>query len=166
MKKGWVIGCVMVLVLGLVCAGVIAAIGYWGYGVFTKMTGASDAFLVKLGAGDVEGAYNSAAPGLQSQQTLAEFKAEVEKLGLTGYQASSWTGFRAENNIAVVEGSVTTKTGTIPLTVRLVQEGSDWKVLGLSSSGSGAGVGGGGKKAADEDAPRTRPTTRTPATTK
>lgn len=165
MKKGWVVGCGVAAVLILICAGIIAGVGYWGYGVFTKITGASDAFLVKLGAGDVEGAYNSAAPGLRSQQTLAEFKAEVEKLGLTGYQASSWTGFRAENNIAIVEGSVTTKTGTIPLTVRLVQEGSDWAVLGLSSSGAGAGVGGGTKKTADNE-PQTRPTAKTAATTK
>jgi hypothetical protein len=130
---------VAAVVGGLVVLGVIV-IG----GVFYFTSGAVDAgerFLALLAQDRIEEAYASTATSFRGQQTEASFAAAVRAIGLTRYESASWSNREIQNDRARLEGSVTTTDGgTIPLTVTLVSEGDEWKVLGLSTPMAGAEV--------------------------
>lgn len=135
------IGCVVLLLIGLVCAGLFGGLAWLGFDMYKDTTGAADAFLGKLGGGDIAGAYQSGATALQQQQTLEEFTAQAKALGLTEYQSAAWTGFNIVNDQGTVDGTMTTKTGgSVPIKVSLIKEGGTWKVSGVTSPVAGVGA--------------------------
>lgn len=131
---------IAVSVLGglAVLAAVIVGLVFWFTG---GAVDAADNFLALIGQQRIEEAYQSTAAGLRAQQDAASFAGAVKTIGLTRYQSASWSNREIQNNRATLEGSVTTTDGgTIPLTVTLVGEGDDWKVIGLSSPMAGAAI--------------------------
>lgn len=142
------------IVAGLaVLAGVIVALVFWFTGGAVE---ASERFLALLAQDKIEEAYQSTATAFRSQQDAASFATTVKAIGLTRYASASWSNREIQNNRATLEGSVTTTDGgTIPLTIQLVSEGDEWKVLGLTTPTAGAAIadeGGTRKPAAPDDA--------------
>lgn len=143
MKKVFVI--VGSIVVGLaVLAGVIVGLVFWFTG---GAVDATDNFLALIAQDKVEEAYQSTATAFRSQQDAATFAQLVTNIGLTRYVSASWSNREIQNNRATLEGSVTTADGgTIPLTIGLVSEGGDWKVLSLTTPMAGAAIADGGKR--------------------
>jgi hypothetical protein len=140
MKTGTAIGigCGVLAVLGLGCLGVFGLLGWWGVGQIKALDQGADSFLAQLGAGEIDGAYKSAAEALRRQQTPEQFAAAVKKLGLTEFQSASWTTRKVSNAEGTMVGTIITRGGgTVPLTVNLLREGEVWRVSGLSSSAAG-----------------------------
>lgn len=137
MKKVFII--VGSIVGGLaVLAGVIIGLVFWFTGGAVDET---ERFLALIAQDKIEEAYQSTATGFRSQQDSASFAATVKGIGLTRYASASWTNRQIENNRATLEGSVTTTDGgTIPLTIKLVSEGDEWKVLSLTTPAAGAAI--------------------------
>ena len=131
---GAVIGGVAVL------AGAIIGLVIWFTGGAVE---ASEEFLALIAKERIEEAYQSTAAGFRSQQDAATFAATVKGIGLTRYQSASWTNRQIQNDRATLEGSVTTvEGGTIPLTIALVSEGDEWRVLSLTAPMAGAAIAG------------------------
>lgn len=143
MKKFFII--VGSIIGGLaILAAVIVALVFWFTG---GAVDASEKFLALLAQDRIEDAYQSTATGFRSQQDAASFAATVKAIGLTRYASASWANRRIENNRATLEGSVTTTDGgTIPLTIELVSEDDEWKVLGLTTPMAGAAIADGEKR--------------------
>jgi len=138
MKKGVLIGCGVVSLLGICLVAVLAAflVG-WAFAQTQQVTDASEEFLALLGRGKVAEAYASAAEGFRAEQDEASFVAAVKQLGLTDYSAVSWDNRQIENQHGTAEGTVTTKGGgTKHVSVRLVQEGGRWAVVGVQYGGT------------------------------
>ena len=90
----------------------------------------------------MEEAYQSTATGFRSGQDAAAFAATIREIGLTRYKSASWAQREIKNDRATLEGSVTTVDGgTIPLTIALVSEGDEWRVLNLTTPRAGAAIG-------------------------
>lgn len=145
MKKGMAIGigCGVLFLIVLGCAGLFGGLAWLGIGMYKGTTRAADSFLNQLGSGDVNGAYQSGATDLRQQQTLEQFTINARQLQLTEYQSASWSNVNIVNNQGTVEGMMTTKSGgAVPLKVTLVKENGAWKVSAVSSTvAAAAGVG-------------------------
>ncbi|MCA1559285.1 MAG: hypothetical protein LC804_03075 [Acidobacteria bacterium] len=142
MKKGFII---VVAVLGglAVLGGAIIGLVFWFTGGAVE---ASEEFLALIAKERIEEAYQSTAAGFRSQQDAATFAVTVKEIGLTRYQSASWTNRQIQNDRATLEGSVTTVDGgTIPLTIALVSEGDEWRVLSLTTPMAGAAIAGADK---------------------
>jgi len=121
-----------------VLAGAIVALVFWFTGGAVE---ASEEFLALIAQEKIEEAYQATATGFRSQQDAATFAATVKAIGLTRYQSASWAQRQIQNDRATLEGSVTTVDGgTIPLTIALVSEGDEWRVLSLSTPVAGAAI--------------------------
>jgi flagellar basal body-associated protein FliL len=122
-KKGGGLMIVLIIlgVVGLLCVGTCGVIGWFGYDVYTKMVGAGDEFLTKVGNGDYTGAYNSTTANYKSKKTLEQFTADMKAAKLDQYQAKSFTPTSSNtvNNTHRMTGPATLKDGTT-VTVTLV----------------------------------------------
>jgi hypothetical protein len=138
MKKGLVI--VGGIVVGLaVLAVAIVGLVFWFTGGAVR---AGEDFLALVAQEKFDEAYQSTATAFRSQQDTASFAATVKAIGLTRYESASWSNRQIQNDRATLEGSVTTVDGgTIPLTMALVSEGDEWRVLSLTSPMAGAAIG-------------------------
>jgi hypothetical protein len=131
-------GCLITIGVAVCVLGGILGLVFYLTGGAVK---AADRFLGLLGDGKVHEAYLSTSSTLRAQLEEESFTAAVKRLGLTDYASSSGTTRSVENNVANLEGTVTTKSGgSIPLKMKLVKEEGEWKVF--SVTGSEAGVGG------------------------
>ena len=134
---------VLIIVAAVVAGGAVLAAVIVG-SVFWVTGGAVDAgerFLALLAEDQIKEAYDSTAAGFRTQQSESAFAAAVREIGLTRYRSASWLNRQVQNNQATLEGSVTTSEGgTIPLTMTLVSEGDEWKVLGLTTPLAGAAI--------------------------
>ncbi|MCU0703177.1 MAG: hypothetical protein MUF18_04210 [Fimbriiglobus sp.] len=141
-----VLGAVLLLCV-LPCGGMI----WWGYDVYTKMTGTAETFLAKVGSGDFAGAYNSTTPAFKSKRTLEQFTADMKAAKLDTYQPKSFapTGSNSANTKHNLTGTAQTASGAVTITITIEQGGSgfDFTVDDISGSGIGAaGTGGGATK--------------------
>ncbi|MCX7700915.1 MAG: hypothetical protein N2039_08560 [Gemmataceae bacterium] len=128
----------LLLVMGVVCIGMCGGLAWFGYSVAKGAFESADEFLVAVGQGKFDEAYQEAATGLRNSESLESFTEGMKKAGLDGYMSSSWTGLRAENNLVTVEGTVTTKTGTVPLKITLVKENDKLRVLRIDVTPGGS----------------------------
>jgi hypothetical protein len=137
MRKGWLIGCGVIGVLGVgLFSGLVVLLIGGVFALTRPVVDASEQFLVLLGQGKTAEAYASAADGFRAQQDEASFAAAVKQLGLADYASASWHTRRIENFDGAAEGTVTTKKGvTKPVAVRLVREGGKWAVVGVRYGG-------------------------------
>jgi hypothetical protein len=119
-------------------AGAIIGLVFWFTGGAVE---ASEAFLGLIAEERMEEAYESTATAFRNQQDEASFAATIRGIGLTRYESASWTQRQIQNDRATLEGSVTTVDGaTIPLTIALVSEDDEWKVLSLTTPMAGAAI--------------------------
>ncbi len=121
-----------------VLGAVIIAVVFWFTG---GAVDATEEFLALIAQEKIEEAYQSTATGFRSQQDQASFAATVKGIGLTRYVSASWANRQIQNDRATLEGSVTTADGgTIPLTIELVSEAEQWRVLSLTTPMAGAAI--------------------------
>ncbi len=131
------------LLIGLPIAALVmvAAIAGFVLLIFSLTRGATDAadrFLALSAEGKHHEAYLSTASAFRAQQDEASFITMMGQLGLDGYASASWPSRSIVNNEATLEGSVTTRAGAvIPVTMNLIKEKGEWRVLGLTVARGG-----------------------------
>lgn len=132
MKKGCLFGAGVVVAL-------IAGIVFLALGLTAGAVNEADRFLAMLGEGKTREAYLSASETFRSGQSEESFSIAVKELGLNEFASASWSSRSVENNLATLEGTVTKRQGdTNRLTVNLIKEAGEWKVLALSGPSAGA----------------------------
>lgn len=112
------------------------------------LTGAAvdeaERFLALLAQEDFARAYAATATPFRARMNETAFTAAVRQLGLTDNASASWSSRSVENNNkATLIGVVVTKQRSrIPVTLMLVKEEGEWKVLSLSGPKVGIEVAG------------------------
>jgi TIR domain/Domain of unknown function (DUF4864) len=123
--------------------------------VFYLTSGAVDdaeRFLALVAKGDLHHAYVFTASALQAQGSEESFAAHVRRLGLLDNASATWTSREIQNNQATLSGSVTTKQrSTVPLTITLLKEGGEWRVLSLSGPQAGVHISNRAKQVPPDD---------------
>lgn len=134
-------------IAGIVCIMAIGLCVFTGFLVFSVKTmtqpvvAASEQFLVLLAEGKTDEAYASTADSFRGQLDEASFRTAVRRLGLTEYASASWHNRRFHNQEGAVEGTVTTKNGGAkPVSIQLVHEDSEWKVIAVRYGGVDLGA--------------------------
>jgi hypothetical protein len=134
MKKGCLIA--LAIVTGLAILGVIAVAIV--FGLTRGASKAGNEFIALTSAGKIEQAYESSSTALKTQQSLESFQRAVESLGLTKVTSASWSNREMKNDRVHLEGSGTTREGAkVPLTMDLIKENGDWKVLAVNLPAAG-----------------------------
>ncbi len=132
MKKG----CLVAVAAAVLLAALVVAFVFWWTG---DAVAAADGFLAHLSEGKFEAAYESAAEALRTQQSLEEFTRAVEAMGLMGCGSAVWTSREVQNDQANLEGSLSLKDGgTLPLSMKLVKESGEWRVIAMTTPRAGA----------------------------
>ena len=98
----------------------------------------ADGFFLALKAGDQAKARTYLAEEFRASTTDEELKRFVEKSALAHYESASWTTRSIENSRGDLAGTVTTESGgSIPMSISLVKEGGEWKILSLRKPDAG-----------------------------
>jgi hypothetical protein len=134
-KKGCIIAAVSAASAVLV---LVVAILLFVFGLTRGAVQSAESLLTLLGEGKIEEAYNSTSTTLQRQQPLPEFERTVKELGLTDFASASWSSREIKGDRAQLEGSIATRSGgKIPVTIELLKESGNWKVLSISAPHAG-----------------------------
>jgi hypothetical protein len=113
----------------------------------------AETFMALLAQGNVGAAYESTASAFRMQTSRSAFEDYVTRMGLLDNASASWTSRSVSNNKATLSGSITTKQrAVIPVTMELLKEAGEWRVMSLSGPLAGALSSGGTPQVpADED---------------
>jgi len=86
-----------------------------------------------LRSGDLQGAYALTSAGFQKETSFEGFKTFLNQYPILKDNTSSSIDEKTrENGMGSVKGTVKNKDGvTSPFELQLIQEGSDWKILGI-----------------------------------
>lgn len=124
------------VLLGIVAA-VTLIIGIAIYAT-SGITDTTDRFFAATRAGDMASAYALTSKSLQrdnSSEKTAEF---IKGYGLDKVVKTSWSSRSIKNSVGTLEGTVTTSDdAVVPLTVRLVKEGGEWRINAIEAEWAG-----------------------------
>ena len=138
-KKAVLLGCGGAAVLLLICGGVLGVIGYLAIRATTPAVEAAENFLSLLANDKMAEAYALTSSALKGQQSEAQFAANAKKLRLTDYRSVIFWQRNLTNNVAELSGTMTTKDGgSVPISLKLVQEDGKWVVLSMGGAEAGA----------------------------
>jgi hypothetical protein len=133
--KNVLIGCGVAILLAI-----LALVALFG-SIFFFTSGAADAadaFFARIAEGDIEGAYASTAEEFRADTPVEEFGAFLETTALSRFESATWNSRSVENNRATISGTITTTDGgRIPMTVGLVKEQGEWRVLSVKKADAG-----------------------------
>lgn len=103
------------------------------------MTEATDEFFSLLKQDKVEEAYEMTSEEFQASTSQEEFKSFLSKTSLGEFQSADWNSRqRGSGGEGTLEGTVhTTSGGNIPITVKLIKENEEWKILNLQKADAG-----------------------------
>ena len=120
------------LVVGIV--GLVALVFY----MTGDLVDSVDDFFVEVSNGEISTAYARLAEDFKTNTSQEQLQAFLKGTNLNEFKAASWNSRSFNNDTGKLEGTITTKTGkTIPLTVTLVKENGDWKILGIRKAAAG-----------------------------
>jgi hypothetical protein len=138
-KTVWIVLGIVGGLLLLVCGGcIIGGFFIWKSPLGQKVQAATGAqlaaqdFFQRLGSGNVETAYNATSKGFQSRQSLAQFRAFVDRN--PGLKSAQNPTFQVDANSMTETSSKfqviipTTSGATLNGTLRMIKEGDQWKV--------------------------------------
>lgn len=131
-----------ILLAVLVSLATIIVVGMLMF-VFTITAPAVDsakAHLDDLRVGKIEDAYNATAQAFKSETPLPEYKKFLEQYPALQHVRELSLGDRSLQNQRVsLKGTVTTtENAVLPISIRLVHEGGQWRILGIEVEAAGA----------------------------
>lgn len=122
---------VAILVVGTIAIGSLTL--YLGYKTLSGPADASQAWLELIRDGNVDQAYDA---------TSLEFQQVVTREDMTGFLAAypvlanntsaTFSSFNIDNDVAVVSGTIRGAGEESPVTVTLVKQDGDWRVVEIS----------------------------------
>ena len=132
----------MKVVLGIAAAitGLLALV-FWLTGDVVE---AGDQFFAEVQAENIDGAYELLSEDFQATTSKQDLQAYLQDNALTTVEETSWGSRSIENNRATLTGSVTTeKGGVIPLTLKMVNTETGWKIYKIEKASAGISEGSG-----------------------
>jgi hypothetical protein len=131
MKKLLIVLVVLVALLAII----LASVFYLTAGV----TDTADGFFSAIEEKDIEGAYNRfASEEFRASTSLEEFRAFLEQSALANYSGATWTSRSVSGQEGELQGSVKTRDGgTVPITITLVKEAGEWRILSIHKASAG-----------------------------
>jgi hypothetical protein len=130
MKK---VAVVLLVLVGLVVAVVVAVFFMTGGIVDT-----ADQFFTAVAAEDHALARTHLAAAFLAETSDDQLTAWFSRLRELGYQGASWHTRNIANDQGLLEGSLETGDGgTVPITITLVKESGEWKILAIEQPAAG-----------------------------
>ena len=126
---------IVLVVLVALLAIILASVFYLTAGI----TDTADGFFSAIEENDIEGAYDRfASEEFRASTSLDEFRAFLEQTALVNYSSATWTSRSVSGGEGELEGSVTTRDGgTVPITITLVKEAGEWRILSMHKASAG-----------------------------
>lgn len=122
----------VLVILGVVVAGIIAIAIIGGLALTQGPRDAVDRHLALFAAGDFAGAYRDAAPALRSAVTAADYERIVRANPVLLRGTYTWSSATVTGDEAVVEGVGTGANGAkANLEFHLAKVGETWRVMGV-----------------------------------
>lgn len=140
--KTWKIVLIVLAVIASLIGGLITLV-FWAT---SGITDTADEFFAAAREGDYEKAYSLTSKDLQRDLNQDQLQSYLMSSGLSQVEETSWSSRSIENNTGNLSGEVITVQGaTIPLEMRLIKEGEDWRIVYIERDEVGlAGAGGAG----------------------
>ena len=124
----------VLLGLGLGIAALLAFV-FW---MTADLSRVADQFLTRIAANDFDGAMAMTTPDFRANTDRAALEAFVRRNGLAGYKSASWSSRSVNNNVGLLEGSLTVADGgVIPVTMNLVKGDDGWRIQNLKKADAG-----------------------------
>jgi hypothetical protein len=124
-----------VVVIGLIVGGVFL--------LTNPAAKAADKFLDLVGHGQMEQAYNEAAPLFRQRQALGAFRIAARRFGMDRYKSASWNSREIKGDRTILKGTIELRDGSkLPAQVGLVKIGDTWRVYGMTFPAGGISGGG------------------------
>ncbi len=143
MKKGCLIALGVAGGLAVVGVIVVALV----FGLTRGAAKAGDDFLALTSSGKIREAYESCSTTLKTQQSFEAFERAVQRLGLTEVTSASWSNREMKNDRVHLDGTGSTRAGgKVPLTMDLIKEAGNWKVVAVNVPAAGVAVAAGEAK--------------------
>lgn len=135
-KKGLIIAGVTCGVLLLLTCITVGAGAFMCSGKLMEPANAARAFFGDLQQSNFAGAYGRMGQTYQATHDPAAFETNVRALPpLTTQTGVSFTGTQINNNVATLQGNLSTPQGAIPVTVVLSSVGGTWYVDAVTVQG-------------------------------
>lgn len=134
MKK-FALGCVaLICVLAIVAAAAV----FFALKLTQPLAERADEFLAHIAGGRVAEAYASTAKEFQAATSEARFRAFLETSSIAKAKGASWRERSIENNEGRLGGTIqTAEGGEIPVTIKFVNEGGQWRILSIEKADAG-----------------------------
>ncbi|WP_299192577.1 hypothetical protein [uncultured Erythrobacter sp.] len=140
-------GCALAVVAFVALIGLIVGVVFYAT---SGVTDTADEFFAAANEGDYEEAYSLTSQQLQAQTDVAGLEQFLTTNGLNQVVDTSWSSRSIENDRGEVTGTVTTAGGgSIPVSVDLIYEGEEWKIIFIDVNSAGLQSSGGGSANAD-----------------
>lgn len=135
-------GCALAFVAFVALIGLIVGVVFYAT---SGITDTADEFFAAANDGDYAEAYSLTSQQLQAQTDEAGLQEFLATNSLDKVVDSSWSSRSINNDRGELTGTVTTEGGgSIPVSIDLIYEGEEWKIIfidvdsaGLQSSGGG-----------------------------
>jgi hypothetical protein len=123
------------VLLGLAVFGaVVIALVFW---MTAGLPRAADQFFTHIAAKDYDAAMAMTTADFRASTDKAALQSFAQSNGLEGYRSASWSSRSVNNNVGVLEGSLTVADGVIPIAVNLVKNDGEWQVQNVRKSEAG-----------------------------
>jgi len=126
------------IVLGVIFALGLCLVGSCVF-MFSRLLGppaeAADAFIAKVAAGDLRGAYDSADQSLRAAMPYESFADAAKEIGLDKVTLAKWRSTNVRNSTADVSGSANTAGGEIAEIAMTLIKSDTWRVSQVSVNG-------------------------------
>jgi hypothetical protein len=126
------------IVLGVIFALGLCLVGSCVF-MFSRLLGppaeAADAFIAKVAAGDLRGAYDSADQSLKASMSYESFADAAKAIGLDKITLAKWRSTNVRNTTADVSGSANTTGGEIAEMAMTLVKSDTWRVSQVTVNG-------------------------------
>lgn len=135
----WIVGCLTVLVIGILFVTSIVGVAFWATKGPVKVIQEQ---LSALRRGDIEGAYLLTSGDFHKVTNLDRFKQFINTYPLLAQnKKASFSSRKIENDKGYVSGTLTAADGSsTPINYDLIKENGEWKILYMEVSPTGIDV--------------------------
>ena len=118
---------------------IVLAVGLAFY-LTAGMTKTAETFFKEVAAKQYDQAYALTSADFKKVVSKEQMIAFLKQNGLDSFQSASWGNRSAEGNRGVIEGSIITSAGAIPLTIKMVKAGDSWQIYSIDKPAAGTQI--------------------------
>lgn len=117
---------------------VIIVLGIFAVMFFTAdLVQVADDFLIAAREGRMRDAYALTSADFKASTSQERLAAFLKRQGLLGYREASWSSRSIEGGRGALQGTVSTDSGAIPISMGFVKDATGWKIYAIEKPAAG-----------------------------